>query len=422
MSLKNRSKDMTPFDMARRPVKQNPFLMPLVWGVCYVMTKMQGLDRVRRIGMDGLKPPFLVIASHQGFSDYYIAPRALFPHRASYISDMEGFAAFGNELYRQIGCIGKRRYTADLSVVRNVRYALDVLGQPVVIFPESRHCDAGVTSTLPDNLGKLIKHLGVPVAVLTANGSYLANPFWDEERTRRTKLSADIEAVFTSDDVERLPEDEIQRIIADKLRYDEYAYQWENRISIKDRPAQGLHLPLYKCRKCLCEGQMQGSGDILRCRACGAKWVMDEYGRLSADGEYIHIPDWYRWERKMAEEEASEGYDISFAVRVEALPNEKGFVPLGTGTLRHNAEGFELSLDKEYDGLADVFPLRIPSKALPSVQTEYNYRGRGKCVVLSSKNCCYYCYSDDPRFIVTKLEFIGEYFYSLSHGDAIHIK
>ena len=234
MSLKNRSKDMTPFDMARRPVKQNPFLMPLVWGVCYVMTKMQGLDRVRRIGMDGLKPPFLVIASHQGFSDYYIAPRALFPHRASYISDMEGFAAFGNELYRQIGCIGKRRYTADLSVVRNVRYALDVLGQPVVIFPESRHCDAGVTSTLPDNLGKLIKHLGVPVAVLTANGSYLANPFWDEERTRRTKLSADIEAVFTSDDVERLPEDEIQRIIADKLRYDEYAYQWENRISIKD--------------------------------------------------------------------------------------------------------------------------------------------------------------------------------------------
>lgn len=230
---------MTPFDMSRKPVKQNPLLMPLIWGACWFMTRIRGLKKVERIGMKGLKAPFLVIAAHQGFSDYYIAPRALFPHRANYISDMEGFAAFGNELYRQLGCIGKRRYTADLHVMINVKYALSVLRQPVVIFPESRHCDAGVTSSLPDNLGKIIKYFGVPVAVLTVHGSYLANPFWDEERTRKTKLSARLEKVLSEEDIKRLDAGEIQKLITDKLQYNEYFYQINERISIKDAPGSG---------------------------------------------------------------------------------------------------------------------------------------------------------------------------------------
>ena len=198
MSLVNRQGDMTPFDMSEKPVKQNLFLMPLIWAACFTLTRTKGLIRVHR-DMKGIKPPFLVIAAHQGESDYYIAPRALFPYRACYVSDMEGFAAFGKGLYRQLGCIGKRRYTPDISVIRNIKHALFELHQPVVIYPESRHCDAGVTSSLPDNIGRLVKHLGVPVAVLTAHGSYLANPFWDEGHARHTKLSASLELLYTAE-------------------------------------------------------------------------------------------------------------------------------------------------------------------------------------------------------------------------------
>ena len=102
----NKKQDMTPFDMKKRPCKQNPALLPLIWGISFTMTRKFGL-KIKRTGMKGIKPPFLVISTHQGFSDYYIAPLSVFPRRASYISDMEGFAAFGNTLYRKIGCIGK---------------------------------------------------------------------------------------------------------------------------------------------------------------------------------------------------------------------------------------------------------------------------------------------------------------------------
>lgn len=122
---------MVPFDMARKPSKQYPFLMPLVWGGSWALTRQFGL-RIRKVNMEGIKPPFLVIGTHQGPVDYYVGPLAMFPHRAMYVSDMEGFAAFGKWLYRGLGCIGKRRYVSDISVVRNMKYAISI-GQSVVV-------------------------------------------------------------------------------------------------------------------------------------------------------------------------------------------------------------------------------------------------------------------------------------------------
>ena len=105
MSLVNKENDMTPFDMTEKPVKQFLPLVWLLWGASFIMTRNMSVEK---IGRKGLKPPFLVLSTHQGFSDYFIAPRMLFPLRANYISDMEGFAAYGKLMYKHGGYIGKR--------------------------------------------------------------------------------------------------------------------------------------------------------------------------------------------------------------------------------------------------------------------------------------------------------------------------
>lgn len=115
--LHNKKKNWKPFDMNKKPVKQYPFLVPLIWGASWLMTRRFRL-KIAKENMEHIRPPYLVLSTHQGFSDYYIAPLALFPHRANYVSDMEGFAAFGEWLYRGIGCIGKRRYVSDVAVVK----------------------------------------------------------------------------------------------------------------------------------------------------------------------------------------------------------------------------------------------------------------------------------------------------------------
>ncbi|MDE5753238.1 MAG: hypothetical protein K2H89_01640, partial [Oscillospiraceae bacterium] len=312
---------------------------------------------------------------------------------------------------RQGGCIAKRRYVPDITVMNHIRYSLFTLRQSVVLFPESRHCDAGITSTLPDHLGKLVKLLNVPVVILKANGSYLANPFWDESHTRHTKLTASLRLLHTPEELQNLSVQTLQEGIEQALQYDEYQYQEEQKIRIRSpRRAEGLHLPLYQCLSCGTEGNMHSQGTKLSCSHCKTQWELNESGMLiSRQSSAISIPDWYRWERSQTEKQiSSHGYELDIPVSVQALPNEHGFVDLGAGRLHYDPDGFLLSLEHVHPGLYDQFPLYIPTKYISSCQTEYNYRNQGKCIVLSTQNCCYYIYSEHPDFLVTKLEFAAE--------------
>lgn len=46
---------------------------------------------------------------------------------------------------------------------------------------------------------------------------------------------------------------------------------------------------------------MDTEGVKLFCKACGASWEMDKFGRLqggsAAGARETRIPDWYEWER-----------------------------------------------------------------------------------------------------------------------------
>ncbi len=403
--------DMTPFDMTEKPSKQYFFLMPLIWTAAYLDTRKFGL-KTDRSGMKGVKPPYLVIATHQGPADYSAAPLAMFPHRAMFVSDMEGFEWYGKWLYRGLGCIGKRRFVSDISVVRNMKYALSK-GQAVWVYPESRHSNVGTTAYIPKNLGKLCKMMDVPVVLYTLYGSYLANPFWDELHTRRVPMEAKMMLLFSTDDVRSKAAGEIQKAIEDGLKYDEYEYQTSRGIRITESfRAQGLHMPLYRCIGCGERYRMTSHGDTLECSACGRRFLLREDGmlELKSEGKTFRIPDWYEWERSQEIEECrvGAGYVKRFSVKVEALPSEKGFVDLGEGELVMDEKEFTLDLP-------GYRTLHFPHKIRESVQTEYDYRGvKGKGVVLSDRDCCYYVYCNADDFNPTELQFIGEWLYQES--------
>ena len=430
MSIKYQN-DMTPFDMTEKPSKQYFFLMPLIWLAAYIDTRKFSL-RIDKSGIKGLKPPYLVIATHQGPADYSAAPLALFPHRGIYVSDMEGFAYYGKWLYRGLGCIGKRRFVSDITVVKNMKRAL-MMKQPVVVYPESRHSNVGTTAYIPKNLGKLCKFMDVPVVIFTLYGSYLANPFWDELNTRKLPLEGRIYKLYDREKVRSLSAEEIQSSVEDALRYDEYKYQLDKKIMITEPDrAKGLHKALYICRKCGARYRMQSAGDILSCTSCDSRFRLREDGYLEdvttrlpenaaeddmhagvkgedTGGKLYVIPDWYEWERELEIERAksqieSGSFVREYHVRVEALPGQQGFVRLGKGMLALDENEFTVSFGKEV--------LHFPHRIRESVQTEYDYRGiRGQCIVLSTKDCCYYLYSDDEDFNPTELQFLGEWLF-----------
>lgn len=405
----SRPVDLIPFDRWREPPPQNPLIMPFLWLWCWGATR-SGRLHIRKVNMDGLKPPFLVLGTHHAFMDFYVTPLALFPHRANYVSELEGFEAFGEWKYRQVGCLGTRKFVSDLALVRNIKRVMERKGI-LVLYPEARYANVGTSSRLPASVGKLCKYLGVPVVTLNMKGNYLQSPIWNLKKRRGVPLEATIIQRFTAQDVAKATPQEIQAAVAADLTYDEYAYQRERGIRIAEPwRAEGLHLPLYQCPRCGKAFVMDSKGSRLFCTVCGGEWTLGEEGLLhSGEGEEpVSIPDWYEWQRRQVEEEIETGrYRLDLPVRVEALPNAVNFIDLGPGRLRQTAEGFELT----FTDYGETLPRTqmFPASGCFSIHTEYDYRGKGQCVTLSTPDNTYFLFPLAEGFNATKIQFATEY-------------
>ncbi len=367
--------------------------------------------------MKGLKPPYLVLATHHAFIDFIVTPRVLFPHRANYISELEGFEAYGEWLYRQLGCLCKRKFTTDFQLIKNIKHVVDDNKDIMVIYPEARYCNVGTNSTLPGSVGKLAKMLKVPVVILSMRGNYLMSPIWNLDK-RKVHLEADLTQILTPNDLEKMSINEINSVISEHFQYDDYRWQKENNIKITyGKRAQGIHKPLYQCPNCNSEYRMNSKDHILFCEECGKQWEMTELGEMKAltgETEFSHIPDWYEWERSNVIKEISKGiYCSQSAVRVEDLRGSNGFIDLGKGTVKHDENGYVL----EFMEGSEIRKYSFTPIEMISVHNEYDYRGKGECITLSTLDNTFFLYPMSKEFNVTKVQFATEELYRLATKD-----
>ena len=402
------SPDTKPFDRMKEPPKQNLFFMPFIWLGCFLITRLAKLKIVKS-DKRGIKPPYLVLGTHHSFTDFYVTPLALFPHRANYVSELEGFEYYGEWIYRQAGCLGTRKFIDDMGLIKNIKRVID-RGGILVLYPEARYANVGTSSKLPMSVAKLVKMLKVPVVTLNMKGNYLQSPIWNLKKRKEVRLHTDMTYALTAEDVKQMTVEEIYEKLSELLSYDEYQWQRDTKMKITyEKRAQGLHLPLYQCCNCKTEFRMNSKDDRIYCSCCGAGWSMDEYGTLKSEQskEEIYIPDWYEWQRKNVHEQIEEGtYVLDMKVHVEALPNAKNFIDCGEGHLHHDQEGFRLTF-MDYE-TKDERTLTVTSKSLFSIHTEYDYRGKGQCITLSTPDNTYFIYPLEDGFNATKIQFATE--------------
>jgi transcription elongation factor Elf1 len=223
--------------------------------------------------------------------------------------------------------------------------------------------------------------------------------------------------LLTKEETQKLPVEEINTRITKAFKYDEYTWQKEKKVRVKDAArAEGLHKVLYQCPACKTEYKMATSKATLRCESCGKTWEMSEYGELralSGETEFSHIPDWYEWERANVRQEVAEGtYSQDVEMRIESLPNAKGFVVFSeAGNLTHNMEGFNLT--GAYDG--ESFDLTWAATTMHSCHIEYNYMGRGDCIDLNTTDDTFYLFPKGDNFAVTKIALATEELYNQLH-------
>ena len=393
--------------MTKPAERQRNYLRPLTWAVSFPEV-WSHKTKITKVNMEGLKPPYILLCNHNAFYDFKVATAAIFPARANYVVAIDGF--IGREwLMRKVGCICKRKFTSDLTLIRQLKRVADN-GDVAIIYPEARYSLCGTNAVLPESLGKLARLLKVPVVTLICHGNHINSPFWNTINRRVNGTEADLTQIITAEELKNISLEEINRRISEKFEYDDFAWQKEKNIHVKyPFRAVGLHRVLYQCPNCGKEYHMDSSGKKLMCKSCGKEWEMTELGELralSGKTEFSHIPDWYEWERANVRREVERGsYFFKAPVRVCSLPNSKGYIKLGKGTLTHDMNGFVL--EGKYGGHPYRLEKTVPS--LYSCHIEYNYLNKhGDCIDLNTLDDTYYIYPYDCEFSVTKISLATE--------------
>ena len=371
--------------------------------------------KYREIGMEklGKKEPCLVLMNHSSFIDLEIVSTVLYPRRFNIVATSDSFMGIMNFVMRMIGCFPTKKFVMDPTLVRDMMYVVKELKSSVVMYPEASYSFDGTATTLPDSLGSCVKMLGVPVVMVRTYGAYTRDPLYNGLRRRKVDVSADMKYLLSAKDVKSKSIEEIMEVIEQEFSFDNFRWQQENKVSVTESfRAEGLNRVLYRCPHCETEGAMVGTGTKLMCKNCNKQYELTEYGYLQAEdgeGEFDHVPDWYRWERDCVKKEIENGeYHLEVPVDICILKNMKAIYRVGEGVLTHSEEGFQLV---GCDG-----KLRYNQKPLASysLYSDYYWYETGDVICIGDAKLLYYCFPKDGRDVVAKTRLATEEIYKIA--------
>ena len=400
------------------PLHEKPIRQRVVFRILLLVLSLLDLWRTRftyeTIGLEklGREEPCLVLMNHSSFIDLKIAARLLVTRPYHVICTADGFVG-KRRLLRWIGCIPTRKFMMDVTLVRDMVYAVRELKSSILMFPEASYSFDGTQTPLPESLGKCLKLLRVPVIMIRTDGAFARDPLYNDLQRRKVRVSAKVEYLLSGEEIARMSAQELNALLQEKFTFDHFRWQQENRIMVKEPfRADGLHRMLYKCPHCRMEGQMQGQGIRIECRHCGRAYELTEYGYLQSVNEetpaFTHIPDWYRWERECVRQELEEGtYRLEAPVLIYMMVNTDCLYQVGEGTLIHSLEGFHLTgcggkLDYTQEPLASY-----------SLYSDFYWYEIGDVISIGDTRAQYYCFPQIQGDIVAKARLAAEELYKI---------
>ena len=414
MNIDVNYKNKKRYKTAKYPIRQPLFFVWLIWLLSKIML-IGKKYKIEKVNMEGLKPPYIILSNHMHFIDFEILAMATYPHRVNNVVNIDGYYQ-RPWLLELIGAICTRKFTTDLHLVKSIRRVLE-RGDILCMYPEARYAPCGINSYIPDSVGMLVKRNKVPLVTVLHRGNYLYAPFWNYRNKRKAEHFMTMTQLLTPEDIERMSVEEINAAIREALTYNEYTYQKENGILIKEPyRAEGLHKVLYQCPHCKTESKMASAGAEIYCEECGKRWTLGEDGTLSAnegETEFLHVPDWFEWQRANVVRAVESGeYSFEDEVDVFSLPRCWKFEPLGKAKVIQNAEdGFVL--EGEYRG--EKYRIQRAPLQINSLHVEYDFPHvrRADCFDISTENDSFYCYPTKQN-VITKLGFATEAIFDLA--------
>ena len=330
-------------------------LYALMYKIAALLWKRKLDVRISNGLSEELQPPYIVLANHQSFYDFYLV---------SFLTGDKPAAYVANEYYlgmnpvcrwasKKMGFIPKKLFTFDMVTPAGIFRTIK-RGYPVIIFPEGRLSVDGSTNPIVDKSAAFYRKLSVPLVLLKISGAYFGKPKW-RKKTFRTSVTLSVERVLTPDEIKYLSDDELNALIADTLSFD--ASDEISSVYRRNNRAKGLEQILYRCADCGALYTTRGVNNDFICTACGTKRRLNErylFEEPSGSGEHIRtISEYYR-KIKALEEKEIDAIELKahvvtkhFDKNIRVKSREKGICTLTPELFSYSSPGGGFSIPTE---------------------------------------------------------------------------
>ena len=320
------------------------------------------------------KRSFVILSTHPSEIDAVALLESCFPRYARFVVGAQQlYKGFKGKGLRALKVIPKKQFIPDVKAIkemmRTVRNGM-ILG----MMPEGRVSLDSTQNPIDDATAKLIKKLGVPVAVLKPHGSYFIKPPYKYKGIIRGKFSAELTAILDEEDVEKLSAEEIMGCLTEAMKYNESEYLrgTGNKYGSKSKPyMQGVSNLFYRCPVCGKLYTVSQDDKHLFCKECGMKAEISR--EMFFTSEDTKVPD-----NIAAWNETQINFEHEFWKDSEAKissKTKKSLMILGRdedftfsdleGNLSLDAQGFHYEDSEE--------TINVPIDALPGFSADYEF-------------------------------------------------
>ena len=316
--------------------KVNGFLMVVLYIGVRIYLWLNGVRLKAKDKVGKLEQPAIVLCNHGSFIDFIYASALVRRYRPHFIvARLYFYHKYLGWLLRQVGAFPKSMFTAD---IENVKNCLTVLrnGEILAMMPEARLSTTGRFEDIQESTYSFIKKSAVPVYTIKINGDYLADPKWGKGLRRGALVEAELDILFTAEQVAQMPLDEIKQQVEARLTYNEFEWlQQHPKVRYRSkRMAVGLENILTVCPLCGKKHTITTKKSDVYCEHCGYLTSVDCRYAFNEDFRFNNFAAWYDWQKALMEKEILEDEHYTLSSKVELrLPGD------GKTLTRHGGYG-----------------------------------------------------------------------------------
>ena len=292
------------------------------------------LKTVNKIGKP--EAPSIILCNHGSFIDFIYAAALLRKYKPHFIvARLYFYHSILGWLLRKVGAFPKSMFAMDME---NAKNCLTVLRNQEILamMPEARLSTAGRFEDIQGSTYSFIKKSGVNVYTIKIGGDYLADPKWGKGFRRGSLVEAELDILYTAEQVKDLSLEQLKQGIEQRLTYDEF--QW-----LRQRPqlhyrsrrmAEGLENILTVCPVCGRKHTIATKKDKVFCKHCGYLTSLNDRYGFDDGFRFADLTQWYDWQTALLAEEIAENENFSLSSKVELrLPGT------GNSLTRHGGHG-----------------------------------------------------------------------------------